>query len=214
MMLHRCQMSCQPFMCLASTCKNHFHLGLNIDSAKWSKQGKRIKWLATQTCWLVPFPNCQKNTCQGCFTCSVQNCIYTGMFFVVVKDLVKLSPIPMNQQQLPFGNAQWNATCNCSGIIQAEVPPSFLYLPSPQVKSGEPTADMTRQIQGIAETLNHGPATESTPLLQAQGAVFEEKQTRRMQVHVSQSYSFCTPIPAKANQTSENSLYFSSALKT
>lgn len=73
---------------------------------------------------------------------------------------------------------------------------------------------MKRQIQRIAETLNHGLATESTPLLQAQSPVFEEKQTRRMQVHVSQSYSFCTPIPAEANQTSENSLYFSSALKT
>lgn len=82
----------------------------------------------------------------------------------------------MNQQQLPFGNAQRNATCNCSGIIQAKVPPSFLDLPSPQVKSREqPTAGMTRQIQGIAETLNHGLATESTPLLQAQGPVFEEK---------------------------------------
>lgn len=85
----------------------------------------------------------------------------------------------MNQQQLPFGNAQWNATCNCSGITQAENPASFLDLPSPQVKSQEqPTADMTRQIQRIAETLNHSPATESTPLLQAQGPVFREKTNK------------------------------------
>lgn len=179
------------------------------------KQGKRIKLFATQTCWLVPFPNCQIKYLPRVVYLLVFRTVHTGMFFVVVKDLVKLSPIPMNQQQFPFGNAQWNATCNCSGIIQAEVPPSFLDLPSPQVKSLEqPTADMTRQIQRIAETLNHGLATESTPLLQAQGPVFEEKQTRRMRVHVSQSYSFYPPIPAKANQTSENSLYFSSALKT
>lgn len=120
------------------------------------KEGKRIKLFATQTCWLVPLPNCQIKYLPRVVYLLVFRTVYTGMFFVVVKDLVKLSPIPKNQQQLPFGNAQRNATCNSSGIIQAEVPPSFLDLPSPQVKSREqPTADMMRQIQRIAETLNH-----------------------------------------------------------
>lgn len=192
-----------------------FSLRLKYRFSQVIKQGRRIKLFATQTCWLVPFPNCQIKYLPRVVYLLVFRTVYTGVFFVVVTDLVKLSPIPMNQQQFPFGNAQWNATCNCSGIIQAEVPPSFLDLPSPQVKSREQTtADMTRHIQCIAETLNHSLATESTPLLQAQGPVFEEKQTRRMQVHLSQSYSFCTPIPAKANQTSENSLCCSSALKT
>lgn len=62
------------------------------------------------------------------------NSVHRDSFFVV-RDLVKLSPIPINQQQLPFGNAQQNATWSCSGIIEVEDPPSFLDLPSPQVKS-------------------------------------------------------------------------------
>lgn len=70
------------------------------------KQGKRIKLFATQTCWLVPFPNCQIKYLPRVVYLLVFRTVHTGMFFVVVKELVKLSPIPMNQQQFPFGNAQ------------------------------------------------------------------------------------------------------------
>lgn len=134
------------------------------------------------------------------------------MGFFVVRDLVKLSPIPLNQQQFPFGNARRNATCNCSGIIQTEVPPSFLDLPSPQVKPWEqPTADMTRHIRGIAETLNHGLATESTPIVPSEGLASTEKQTAGIQLQVAQSYSFFfLPQLLKQAKPPENSQYFSS----
>lgn len=106
------------------------------------------------------------------------NSVHRDSFFVV-RDLVKLSPIPINQQQLPFGNAQQNATWSCSGIIEVEDPPSFLDLPSPQVKSWEqPTADMTRHIRCIAETLSHGTATESSPALHSEGYAFKENKQK------------------------------------
>lgn len=59
---------------------------------------------------------------------------------------------------------------------------------------------MTRHIQSIAETVNHGLAIDSTPILYSEGLTFKEKQTKRIQFHVSQSYSFFPPIPAKANK--------------
>ena len=61
---------------------------------------------------------------------------------------------------------------------------------------------MTRHIRCIAETLNHGLAIESTPILHSEGLAFEEKQTKRIQFHVSQSYNFFPPIPAKTNEKS------------
>lgn len=123
--------------------------------------------------------------------------VYTRMFSILVRDLAKLSPIPMNQQQFPFGNAQWNATCNCSGIIQVEVPPSFLDLPSPQVKSqAQPTADMTRHIQCIAETLNHSLPSESAPILHSKDCTLEQKLYNLMFLKVTAYF----PKPAKANK--------------
>lgn len=146
----------------------------------------------------------------GDMVCSISNSIHRDSFFVV-RDLVKLSPIPINQQQFPFGNAQQNATWSCSGIIEVEVPPSFLDLPSPQVKSWEqPTADMTRHIQCIAETLSHGTATESSPTLHSEGYAFKENRKETLSSFwKSYSNMLKQTIKKKKKKNSWNSsLYF------
>lgn len=145
------------------------------------------------------------------------NSVHRDSFFVV-RDLVKLSPIPINQQQLPFGNAQQNATWSCSGIIEVEDPPSFLDLPSPQVKSWEqPTADMTRHIRCIAETLSHGTATESSPALHSEGYAFKENKQETLS-SFWKSYSNMLKQTIRNKQTKKrnswnSSLYFISIFR-